>query len=561
MNHSKDFNSCNESTCNVDGRQPPPPSSFHSPNRVGTKKPQHSHSKQKGRKPRNTNTNNPETKIPADMTVLLNRVDLLDGAAAAKAALREEAAYRHQVLKSKHDNNNNNDDDKELVPWVSPEEEEEKEAGKIDQQHKFSQVASYHFYGKAQSDEYYLYNAEEEEEQQQQHVITVLRVPHGKKNHIRNQQYHPDHHIDFLTNDPVMDQYTPNPNPVAIHDKYWAQRRRLFSRFDNGAMLDSEGWYSVTPEVIADHVAARLADLAPPLLRERMLRQSLGILGGNKQNGGGLGALFGNSSNNSNNADGLVVLDAFCGCGGNAIAFGKLADSLIKTVVCVDIDRNKLRMAAHNASLYNISTSKLIFIECNILHVMDMCYPNGELAMKRHAAMGPSALFERHKGFLIGGIELLPPTFDVVFMDPPWGGMDYNSLGKSGYDLHKHMKIRFGNVDSSTSVIANEVEHFRQQQQQMMQFPGGGPPPPYPPQSQLDRYVDGVDLLKMAASVTRSRLVIYDLPRNTNKTSLGKAALAAGYRGNIKLEEHYLNGRLKTVTAYLGSDFSSLLSQ
>jgi len=71
--------------------------------------------------------------------------------------------------------------------------------------------------------------------------------------------------------------------------------------------------------------------------------------------------------------------------------------------------------------------------------------------------------------------------------------------------------------------------------------------------------VDGVELLRIAAEATRSRIVLYDLPKNTNKESLGRAALAAGYRGNIKLEEHYLNGRLKTVTAYLGSDYSDLL--
>ena len=61
------------------------------------------------------------------------------------------------------------------------------------------------------------------------------------------------------------------------------------------------------------------------------------------------------------------------------------------------------------------------------------------------------------------------------------------------------------------------------------------------------------------AEATRSRMVMYDLPKNTNKESLGQAALSAGYRGNIKLEEHFLNGRLKTVTAYLGTDFSGLL--
>jgi hypothetical protein len=42
---------------------------------------------------------------------------------------------------------------------------------------------------------------------------------------------------------------------------------------------------------------------------------------------------------------------------------------------------------------------------------------------------------------------------------------------------------------------------------------------------------------------------------------LGRCALGAGYRGNIKLEEHYLNGRLKTVTAYMGGDFCDLINK
>ncbi|KAI0986242.1 hypothetical protein GJ496_000560 [Pomphorhynchus laevis] len=38
-------------------------------------------------------------------------------------------------------------------------------------------------------------------------------------------------------------------------DKYYIQRYRLFSRFDEGIVLDEEAWYSVTPEEIAYHVA------------------------------------------------------------------------------------------------------------------------------------------------------------------------------------------------------------------------------------------------------------------------------------------------------------------
>lgn len=37
----------------------------------------------------------------------------------------------------------------------------------------------------------------------------------------------------------------------------WAQRHRLFERFDQGCRLDLEGWYSVTPELIALQIAER----------------------------------------------------------------------------------------------------------------------------------------------------------------------------------------------------------------------------------------------------------------------------------------------------------------
>jgi trimethylguanosine synthase len=39
--------------------------------------------------------------------------------------------------------------------------------------------------------------------------------------------------------------------------KYWHRRFNLFSRFDEGIKLDEESWYSVTPEQIAKHIAQR----------------------------------------------------------------------------------------------------------------------------------------------------------------------------------------------------------------------------------------------------------------------------------------------------------------
>lgn len=42
--------------------------------------------------------------------------------------------------------------------------------------------------------------------------------------------------------------------PMSLH-KYWLQRYSLFSRYDEGIAIDDEGWFSVTPEVIAWHHA------------------------------------------------------------------------------------------------------------------------------------------------------------------------------------------------------------------------------------------------------------------------------------------------------------------
>ena len=51
-----------------------------------------------------------------------------------------------------------------------------------------------------------------------------------------------------------------NPFPKdEVADKYWAQRKRLFSKFDEGVQLDKESWYSVTPEAIAGHIAQRIS--------------------------------------------------------------------------------------------------------------------------------------------------------------------------------------------------------------------------------------------------------------------------------------------------------------
>ncbi|XP_010922735.3 uncharacterized protein [Elaeis guineensis] len=89
--------------------------------------------------------------------------------------------------------------------------------------------------------------------------------------------------------------------------KYWLQRYLLFSRFDDGIKMDEEGWFSVTPELIARHHASRCG------------------------NG--------------------IVIDCFTGVGGNAIQFAMKSSH----VIAVDINPQKIEYAQHNASIYGVN--------------------------------------------------------------------------------------------------------------------------------------------------------------------------------------------------------------
>lgn len=98
-----------------------------------------------------------------------------------------------------------------------------------------------------------------------------------------------------------------DPNPFCnVPDKYWTQRFRLFSQFERGVKMDDEGWYSVTPERVSQHIAERCRS--------------------------------------------DVVVDCFVGCGGNAIQFALTC----YYVIAIDIDPVKLECARHNARIYGV---------------------------------------------------------------------------------------------------------------------------------------------------------------------------------------------------------------
>lgn len=155
--------------------------------------------------------------------------------------------------------------------------------------------------------------------------------------------------------------------------KYWFQRYRLFTKFDQGIWMDRESWFSVTPEKIAQHIAERCRC--------------------------------------------ELIVDGFCGVGGNAIQFALTCER----VIAIDIDPQKIAMARHNASIYGV-LDRIEFI------VGDY--------------------------FLIIG-SLRP---DVVFLSPPWGGPEY--LQQDSFDLKKMGGLDGERIFTEAAKLTDNIAYF-----------------------------------------------------------------------------------------------------
>lgn len=152
--------------------------------------------------------------------------------------------------------------------------------------------------------------------------------------------------------------------------KYWFQRYRLFSKFDSGIWMDRESWFSVTPEKIAKHLAERCRC--------------------------------------------ELLVDGFCGVGGNAIQFAFTCER----VIAIDIDPVKITMARHNAAIYGVA-DRIEFIVGDYFDIIKGLRP------------------------------------DVIFLSPPWGGPEYlNSPvfhlsdmgGMDGVEIYRVAQARTDNI-------------------------------------------------------------------------------------------------------------------
>ncbi|KAH8850468.1 Trimethylguanosine synthase [Schistosoma japonicum] len=149
-------------------------------------------------------------------------------------------------------------------------------------------------------------------------------------------------------------------------DKYWAQRFRLFSRFDSGIQVDCNSLFSATPEVIAAHQAKRIYRIFSPAPQKKINH---------------------------------TVLDIFCGTGSNAIQFALRGFR----VIAIESDPIRISMAAHNSEIYGVR------------HLIEfVCEDYFSWAWKQVHSR------------IISQSDLSENTMYVAaLMSPPWGGPSY----------------------------------------------------------------------------------------------------------------------------------------
>lgn len=145
--------------------------------------------------------------------------------------------------------------------------------------------------------------------------------------------------------------------------KYYAQRYLIFTKYNRGIWMDTECWYSVTPELIARDVAKWIklkltnSIISNPVQRNPITKRR------------------------------IRLLDLFGGGGGDDIQCALQGFD----VITIDIDPIKLKIIQHNCNIYNI---------------------------KVNTVLGDS--FDTDS-------EIFKQKYDVMLASPPWGGIEYRS--------------------------------------------------------------------------------------------------------------------------------------
>ncbi|SGY51026.1 BQ5605_C001g00952 [Microbotryum silenes-dioicae] len=274
--------------------------------------------------------------------------------------------------------------------------------------------------------------------------------------------------------------------------KYWFQRYRLFSLFDQGVQTDREGWFSVTPEKIAQQIAERCRC--------------------------------------------NVIVDAFCGVGGNAIQFAFTCEK----VIAIDISPTRLACARKNAEIYGVA-DRIEFIQADFVEWAK------EKAKRLEAKPNEEEI-------------------EVVFLSPPWGGIDYLSVDAKGNSMGTGEGTKMVEMGTPTPVAgeaAVEASTAGSRKKKKRRKSGVAPTPATPTASKTSSSasttyplsalapLSGQDLYALSAALTPH--IAMFLPRNVDLVEVAQLAPRKnGEYAEVEIEEEWMGYKLKAVTAYFG---------
>ncbi|SCZ98236.1 BZ3500_MvSof-1268-A1-R1_Chr3-2g06239 [Microbotryum saponariae] len=277
--------------------------------------------------------------------------------------------------------------------------------------------------------------------------------------------------------------------------KYWFQRYRLFSLFDQGVQMDREGWFSVTPEKIAQQIAERCRC--------------------------------------------NVIVDAFCGVGGNAIQFAFTCEK----VIAIDISPTRLACARKNAEIYGVA-DRIEFIQADFV----------EWAKEKAKRLEAKPKEEEE--------------IEVVFLSPPWGGIDYLSVDAKGNSMGTEV-VEMGTpapVAGEAAVEAITAGSRKKKKRRKSGAAQESNTPATPTASKTASSASsasttyplsalaplpGQDLYALSAALTPH--IAMFLPRNVDLVEVAQLAQKKnGEYAEVEIEEEWMGYKLKAITAYFG---------
>lgn len=252
----------------------------------------------------------------------------------------------------------------------------------------------------------------------------------GKEDITKNTNY--DFFYKEMIRDPSAPKKKAQDTPARIENKFFPQRYDLLHRWDDGVKFDAEGWFSITPEKIANYIANK--------------RLSNGrSFGSSNSNTAAAGNVKENNTNTTNTKTGLIW-DAFVGVGGNTIAFAKTTPLVIGT----DLSRERLLLAKNNCFVYSVYNYE--FIQADMLQMKDFWrvgfgseYGGGDGIIKTETEIKPES-------------KRNTQPFDSVFLSPPWGGLSYKDRGE--WDPLTGLPFSFGEMMKCCSVMADIKAHY-----------------------------------------------------------------------------------------------------